>query len=190
VGLPWNPFASERLAMTTALSPDECLARIRDNLYVPWTIRGTRPGVPFRGSMRGNRFSLFKHVGMIGVGQYGNAFRVMAVGSVTADPMGKTLISVRLAHLFVSRLWLALPAIGCAAFLLVWLLRVLGILHLDPRFPNPIVIIGVAIVCFCFQYAAYLLMYGINYLVTRDEGRFLVNTLSQIFDAHTIPLRL
>jgi hypothetical protein len=191
-GLPWNPFAIERLDMTTALSPEECLARIRDNLYVPWPIRTTGPGLPFQGRLKGNRFTLFKRVGMWGRGSYGNSFRVMALGSVGADPSGKTLISMRIGHHIVSRLWLLLPAVGCAAALLGWLLNLVGLIRLSPHLRNPVfipAILAFAALVFAFQYAGYLLLYGVNYVVTHDEGQFLVNMLSQILDAHTIPLR-
>jgi hypothetical protein len=186
-GFPWNPFAVERVDMTTALSPEECIERLRDSVYVPWTIRGTRRDVPFGGTVKGNRFSLIKHVRFGGVGHYGNTFRVITTGSVRADSTGKTIISVRIAPHIVSRLFLFLPVVGSIGFLFAWLLHAFGLVRPDPNFPGPGVIMFFAVLFSAFAYAGYLLLSLLNVWITHDEGAYVVNTLSQILDAHTMP---
>ncbi len=171
----WNPFTVERVNLTTSLSADECLQRIRVNCYSLW--RGTDRSSPFVGRVRRHRFTIKKNTPY-----FKNDLRPIAYGAVCSDPVSGSTISIRLSLMLFVRLWWGILLGGFAVAFLLSFLGAAGIFEITPSLSEPRNVFIAAIVVAIFSYPSYVFAC----FISRREREFLIECLQQILEATVI----
>lgn len=171
----WNPFTVERVSLTTSLTTDECIERLRANIYSFW--RGTDQSVPFLGTARRHRFTVVKNTP-----HFRNAFRPFAYGVLRSDGGNGTVISIRLALALVTRVWWGVLLGGFVVVFLLSLLGVAGIFEVNRSLSQPFNVAIAAVSTGTLFYPLYVL----GAFISRGERAFLITSVQQILHASVI----
>src|SRR5262249_35333830 len=166
----WNPFTVEHLVLRTALSPDECLRRLRASIPTFW--RGPTRRTAFAGRANGHRFALRNNSA-----GYRNDFRPFAFGKIADDMAGGATIDLRLRLPNALRVWLTI-AILAVPFML--LLAGISAEHLAARGVSGQTLFAVLLpLALCLGYPLYL---G-GFWAARGDRVYLVGRLQALLEA-------
>lgn len=168
----WNPFTVEQVCLTTALTDDDCIQRIRAKLYSFW--RGADPSLPFGGVVRRNRFTIFRNTP-----HFRNAFRPIAYGVVRSDASNGTTITIQLSLPLPARIWWLLLFAFLTMIFLLSVLGSTGTIKVGSSLFDPLNVLIGEIVAGGIFYFSYLVAFWFS----RRERTFLIDTFQAILFA-------